>query len=199
MRNKHSLSGGIILSFSKSVDSSLDYVRSSMKYVYLMLFFFLLTAIIGFFFPENFTFIDLILKEIAQKAANLEGLDLILFIFDNNIKSAFIGMILGVLLGIFSLVNAVSNGLVLGYVFSKVWEISGFTDFWRILPHGIFELPAIFIALGLGMKLGMFIFSKNKLKELRYRFWNSLVSFICIVVPLLVIAAIIEGLLITFL
>ena len=64
---------------------------------------------------------------------------------------------------------------------------------WRIFPHGIFELPAVFISLGLGLKLGTFIFQRNKLKAFAEFFWNSLRVFLFIVLPLLIIAAIIEG------
>jgi stage II sporulation protein M len=189
----------LILNFSKIFDSSLKYIKESRNYIYFVIILFFFSAIIGFFFPDNFRFIDAILKEIAEKASSLKGLDLIIFIFDNNIRSAFLGLILGVLLGVFPFINALSNGIVLGYVFSKVWQISGFADFWRILPHGIFELPAIFIALGIGIKLGMFVFSNNKMKEFKYRFWSSLKAFVSIIAPLLIIAAIIEGLLITLL
>lgn len=199
-KNKKAFSfNNLILNFSETIESSLKYLRESRKYVYFVTFLFFFSALIGFFFPSNFTFIDAILKEIAEKAENLRGLDLILFIFDNNVKSAFLGVILGGIFGIFPFINALSNGIVLGYVFSKVWQISGFADFWRILPHGIFELPAIFVALGLGIRLGMFVFSKNRIKEFKYRLWNSLKAFITLVIPLLVVAAIIEGLLITFL
>jgi stage II sporulation protein M len=89
------------------------------------------------------------------------------------------------------------NGAVLGYVFSRVYVLYGASDFWRILPHGIFELPAIFIALGLGVKLGFFIFSGNIKQEFLRRFYYSFLVFLFVVVPLLIIAAIIEGLLIT--
>jgi len=69
---------------------------------------------------------------------------------------------------------------------------------WRILPHGIFELPAVFIALGMGLKFGGFIFQKEKIKSLREYFWNSLRVFLFVVLPLLIIAGIIEGTLIFF-
>ena len=139
------------------------------------------------------------MREIVSKTEGLGTLDMILFIFNNNVKSAFFGLMFGILFGIFPLINALFNGLVLGYVFKLAWGISGVNDFWRILPHGIFELPAIFISLGLGLKLGMFFFTKNWKKELKYRFYSSLKAFIFVVVPLLVVAAIIEGFLIMWL
>ena len=66
----------------------------------------------------------------------------------------------------------------------------------NLLPHGIFELPAIFLAFGLGLKFGTFWMKKKKIKTLLDYFWNSLRVFLLIILPLLIIAAIIEGILI---
>jgi stage II sporulation protein M len=69
-------------------------------------------------------------------------------------------------------------------------NLNGFTVVWRLFPHGIFELPAIIISLGLGFKLGVEIFTKRQIaKNLREIFK---IIFL-IIVPLLFIAAIIEG------
>jgi stage II sporulation protein M len=62
----------------------------------------------------------------------------------------------------------------------------------KLLPHGIFELPAIILALAFGLRTGMFIFSKKPELEFRYRIKNALRVFVFVIVPLLVIAAIIE-------
>lgn len=176
-----------------------DYLWKSRRYIWFIVVLFFASAVVGFAFPSQFGFLDSILKDIARQAKDLSGIDLIVFIFNNNVKSAFIGLVLGGLLGIVPFVNALLNGVILGYVFRLVWNISGFMDFWRILPHGIFELPAVFIALGLGVKFGMFIFAKNKTKTFFYMLKNSVKAFVFVVIPLLIVAAVIEGLLITFL
>ena len=102
-------------------------------------------------------------------------------------------MIFGVLLGIFPIIAAIANGYLLGFVASISVGNVGFLVLWRLLPHGIFELPAIFISLGLGLKFGTFIFQKRKLESFKEFFWSSLRVFLLIVIPLLVIAGIIEG------
>ena len=88
-------------------------------------------------------------------------------------------------------------GVVIGYVLNRVWQESGIRDIWKILPHGIFELPAVIIALGLGLRLGAYLFGANEkretFKELAYKSVNT---FLMIILPLLVLASIIEGLLI---
>lgn len=173
-----------------------SYVKETRNYIYLIIAIFIMSSLIGFFYSEQFGFIDEFLREILEKTQGLNALELMLFIFQNNLMSAFLASLLGVFLGIFPIVNAISNGVVLGYVLSISYEVSGILEFWRILPHGIFELTAIFIALGVGVKLGMFVFAPNKRKELRRRFYNSANVFLMIVIPLLILAAVIEGLLI---
>ncbi len=172
------------------------YLKESRNYVYAVVFVFIASLILGFAYYGQLGFIDDLLKEILDKVSGLNAFQLISFIFTNNLKSALYGMLFGLFFGIFPLMNALTNGVILGYVFRKTFVESGIGEFWRILPHGVFELPAVFISLALGLKLGMFIFSKNKMEELRRRLLNSLVLFFCIVVPLLVVAAIIEGVLI---
>ncbi|HJX50295.1 MAG TPA: stage II sporulation protein M, partial [Candidatus Nanoarchaeia archaeon] len=66
----------------------------------------------------------------------------------------------------------------------------------RLLPHGIFEFPAIILALATGIRLGLFWFSDNKKKEFVKRVEGSLRVFLFVILPLLIIAAIIEGFLI---
>ncbi len=175
------------------------------KYLYETRFFilgivvlFAVSAFFGFIFAKHLSFLDAFLLELLAKTAGLGIGALISFIFFNNVQSALFGLLFGIFFGIFPLLTSLVNGLVLGYVFHRVYAITGIHEFWRILPHGIFELPAVFIALGLGLRLGMFLFSKKPLHTLKERFILSLVLFLAVIVPLLIIAAIIEGILISW-
>jgi uncharacterized membrane protein SpoIIM required for sporulation len=67
-----------------------------------------------------------------------------------------------------------------------------------LFPHGIFEFPAIVISLGFGLRLGMFVFSKNVKEEFFKRSEQGIKVFIFLVLPLLFIAALIEAALIIF-
>ena len=175
------------------------YLSESKNYVWAMVGLFVLSGIFGVVFFGQLGFIDTLLRDLISQIEGKNAFELILFILQNNAKSAFFALIFGVVFGIFPLFNAVFNGLILGYVLRGVYIISGVSDFWRLLPHGIFELPAIFISLGLGTKLGMFIFAKKKKKVFRERLIKSLIVYFTIVLPLLIVGAIIEGLLIFYL
>ena len=178
------------------VASALRYIRESRFYVYAIIILFCLSVVIGFLFSENFFFLEDFLRELVDQTRGLSLPQLILFIFFNNVQSSLFGLFFGVFLGIFSILVVVLNGVVVGYVLERAWQLSGVSDFWRLFPHGIFELPAVFISLGLGLKLGLFIFNSAPKSTFIYRIYHSVLVFLFVVIPLLIAAAIIEGILI---
>jgi len=184
-------------SFSRQFQGALNYLKASKNYIAAVALIFLGGMLLGFVFSSQLGFLDEILKKLIERVKDLNTSEMILFILQNNLTSAFCGIVFGVVLGIFPVLTSFLNGVVLGYVMKIVWFDSGVGEFWKILPHGVFELPAIFISLALGIKLGMFVFSKDKGKEFMERARNSIILFVCVVIPLLIIAAIIEGLLIS--
>lgn len=174
-----------------------EYLKESRNYVYWAAALFFISIFLGFVFAEYLNpFYSLIMKSMIESTSNLGDVQLGAFIFFSNFKSAFLALFLGIMAGIFSIFNIILNGSLIGYVLRILWDESGAAHFWRLLPHGIFELPALFISWGLGIKIGMFVFSKNELGELKRRFEESLKTFFFIVVPLLIIAAVIEAVLI---
>ena len=176
------------------------YIKESKNFIYISIAIFLFSALIGFFITPPDFIIEKIFEFIRELLAKTEGMtagELIIFIFLNNLQSTFLTLIFGILLGILPIIASISNGYLLGFVSSLTLEEASFFELWRLFPHGIFELPAVFISLGLGLKLGTFIFKKDKLGSLRKYLFNSMRVFICIVIPLLIIAAIIEGVLIS--
>jgi len=179
-----------------------NYLRESKNYILFAIVIFLYTMLAALILPIPGAIdeqIKVILKELVEKTRGLGTFEMIVFLFKNNIYASFIGLFLGIILGIVPFITAVSNGYILGYVLKIVIADSGLSTLWRILPHGIFELPALVISLGLGLKLGTVIFSKNILKEFSKRLIISIKAFFILIAPLLIIAAVIEGVLINLL
>ena len=177
-----------------------NYIKECKKFIFAMIAIFFIFSLIGFFIPTSPQIEEAIttfIKELIEKTKDLSQTELISFIFTNNIQSSFFGMIFGIVFGIFPIITSILNGYILGYIASIATETEGILSLWRIFPHGIFELPAIFISLGLGLKLSTFIFQKQKIKSLKIYLTNSIKTFILIIIPLLIIAAIIEGILIS--
>ncbi len=182
-----------------SYRESWNYIKESRKYIYTIVALFFGFALIGLIFPVpeliNTKLLEII-KGIVDKTQGMSGLRLIGFIFLNNSQASLFGIVLGMLLGIFPLFASIFNGYLLGYVSKFVIAEGNFLSLWRLLPHGIFELPAVFISFGLGLRQGLFFFEKKN-KGFKYYFYNAIKVFLLIIIPLLVVAAIIEGGLIT--
>ena len=187
-------------SLRKEYKKSWNYLKESKRFIWIVIGIFLAFALIGFFIPvpeivskQIFEFI----KEILGKTEGMSQSRLISFIFLNNIQSSFLGMVFGVFLGIFPLISAIANGYLLGFVANFAIQENGILSWWRILPHGIFELPAVFISFALGLRIGASLFNKKRFRKFNENFVSCLKVFVLIVIPLLIIAAIIEGTLIS--
>ncbi len=183
-------------SLKNEYQKSWDYLKDSKKFIWAVIGIFATFFLIGIFVPtpdylseKIFEFI----KEILSKTEGMSQKQLISFIFFNNVQSSLFGMILGFFVGIFPAISTIINGYLLGFVSNLAIQNAGIGSLWRILPHGIFELPAIFISFGLGIRLGISVFNRKKLGNLEHNFISCLKAFILIIVPLLIIAAIIEG------
>jgi len=137
--------------------SGIRYIKESKKYIWFATLVFIFVSIFGFIYPYLFEEQILsMIEELVFKTEGLTGFGLVSFIFTNNLKSSFFAMILGVLLGIVPLFVILINAYVLGFVVNKTVAIAGLGVLWRLLPHGIFEIPAVLISIGLGLKIGAF-------------------------------------------
>ena len=180
-------------------NESIEYIKESRMFILAGVIIFFASSLLGFIFsPYLGGIFNSLIADLMSQISGLGTFDLIVFIFKNNFSSSIITVFLGVFLGVFPIFNAILNGAILGYVAAIVSSQESFFALWRLLPHGIFELPAIFIAIGIGIKFGFAFFAeKGKVKkELLYRLDKSLKVVVFIILPLLIIAAIIEGLLI---
>ena len=187
-----SFTGSLVSQYGKSW----KYIKESKNFIYAILIIFFLFILIGAFVPTPGILEQKILEiieELLRKTENMSAAALVKFIFFNNLQSSFLGLFLGIGFGFFSLATGIINGYILGFVMLRSTQAEGALILWRILPHGIFELPALFISLGLGLRLGTFIFKKNKMEVLKKYFFESVRVFVFVIFPLLLVAAIIEG------
>lgn len=187
------------VSLGRWYKESWAYLKHIRKSIYLIAFLFLAGGLIGYIFSGVFaSYFEDIIKKIAEQTRDLGLVETIFFILGNNLISSLTGFLLGVFFGIIPVFTSLFNGTLLGYVYHRASDAEGYGIVWRLFPHGIFELPAVFISLALGIKLGGFVLEKNRKKAFISRFREGMKVFLVFVVPLLVIAAIIEGLLIFF-
>lgn len=117
-------------------------------------------------------------------------------IMTNNISVSFLAFALGVTFGLGTLYLMLFNGLMVGTLAGLCHTHGLSVPFWSfVLPHGVLELTAIFIAGGAGFLLGgalLFPGDLSRKDALRNRARQA-GRLILGCVPLLVIAGIVEG------
>jgi len=166
------------------------------NFIYLATGIFLVGILIGAIYPERFWAVYETVGEALKYRFEDKGTLLtIVLLFVQNATVAFASILLGLLLGLVPILSAAANGIVVGVLFSVAASSSQLYELWKLLPHGVFELPAIFTAWGLGLWHGAWIFRKDKEEPLGNRRWKAFLVLFLYILPLLIIAAIIEGLL----
>ncbi|QEK12677.1 stage II sporulation protein M [Crassaminicella thermophila] len=114
----------------------------------------------------------------------------------NNITVSLKAFIYGIFLGIGTFYILFVNGCILGALTGLVYLNGDLIKYASlILPHGILELSAIFIAGAAGLLLGKSLLIPGKYKRLDYMIKNSKegIKLLLGCIILLVIAALIEG------
>lgn len=117
-------------------------------------------------------------------------------IMTNNISVTFLAFALGMTFGLGTVYIMAFNGLLLGTL-AALCHLHGLSvDFWSfVLPHGVIELSAIFVAGGGGLLLGSALIVPGDLsrKEALTQRGRKAVRLILGCVPLLIFAGIVEG------
>lgn len=136
-----------------------------------------------------------VLRDTLAPLMKLSGLELFGLILLNNVVKAYIAMAVGIGLGIYSAFFLLVNGFVLGSVMEIVGSEAGLAFvFASIIPHGIFEIPAILLAAGLGLILGRCGLARMRGRECELKpIWKeSNRIFFVYILPALVIASAVE-------
>ena len=115
-------------------------------------------------------------------------------IFFNNLKVCLILFIGGMTFGAVTLFVLVSNGYVIGNisgVMLRGYDLPVFAA--TIVPHGIFEIAAILMAAALGLQTGraLYLDAQGRDNAGTTCLWYG-TRFVLVVVPLLIIAALVE-------
>ncbi len=167
-----------------------EYMKDSRKYLAAVAILFVAAVLLGFFAP--IFFVDTIrnlLKNLVDETKDMNFPQIFIFIFQNNLKTSFLGILLGFFLGVIPLFYAVTNGYIIGFVAAITAQVLGGSVLLRLLPHGIFELPALVIALGVGLRLGTFFFTaRNKGRGLLAYFTTGVIALIIFLFALVILS-----------
>ncbi|MEH7109653.1 stage II sporulation protein M [Bacillus sp. JJ1764] len=135
-------------------------------------------------------------EHLGQGNANIDSSYMSASIMTNNIQVAILAFAGGITFGFLTVYLLITNGILIGALAALFWHHGKSYDFWAyIVPHGMIELTAIFIAGGAGLLMGYKLlvpgpFSRGY--QLKFYALRS-VQLLLGTIPLFVIAGIIEG------
>jgi stage II sporulation protein M len=164
--------------------------------------FLLLTVFTTYLFQQNPEIAQNLMQTVVDKFQGIviDGEISFANLLINNLQASVLGILIGLIPFLFlPILGIFSNAAVLGLVFASyqtaaipLWKIIVF----GILPHGVFELTAVFICYGMGLcicwNLTKKIIGQRKRENLKELLQNCLRTTLLYIVPLLVAAALIE-------
>lgn len=117
-------------------------------------------------------------------------------IMTNNMSVAFTAFAAGITAGLGTMYMVVFNGLLIGVIGTACAQAGMSLQLWSfVAPHGVLELPAIFIAAGAGLRLAAGLLFPGVLprRESLARAGREAVQLLLGCVPMLLIAGVIEA------
>lgn len=117
-------------------------------------------------------------------------------IMTNNLSVSFVTFAAGITAGIGTLYMLFFNGMMMGVVGTACGLNQMSLSLWSfVAPHGVLELPAIFIAGGAGLRLAQALLFPGLLsrRDALAQGGNDAVRLLVGVIPMLVVAGTIEG------
>lgn len=178
---------------------SREYLFSLGSFFIFALLFFIFSIVSGFlgakFFPERVLPILTVLRATYGEVATWKSSQQFLFVVFNNSFLLFLILLFSFFFGIFPIFVLFLNGAVLGALFFFLKDSLPTSLFLiAILPHGIFEIPVLIIACSSGLKIAKKTIGIILAKEegLREEIFSALKFFLKFLIPLLILAALIE-------
>ena len=117
-------------------------------------------------------------------------------IMTNNLSVAFATFASGITAGVGTVWMMVLNGLLIGVIGAATLQAGMAGQLWTfVVPHGVLELPAIFIAGGAGFEIarGMLFPGLLPRRESLARAGGRAAQLLLGTIPMLIVAGVIEG------
>lgn len=175
------------------------YVRTLWPYLIVIVFIFFGSLLTGYASAASFpSMADTLIKNFTSHFGPILKMSpfyIMLTIFRNNAFVSLLSLVLGLALGVFPILFIAFNGYFVGIICYVVSQQKGFLFILlALLPHGIIELPSVFLSASIGLRLGyhVFLYLIGRPTELGKEFIQGIMFYLSWILPLLFLAAIIE-------
>lgn len=175
------------------------YLRFIWPYALLMAFLFFVFLVVGYSSAASFPSMAENLRESFssrfESIMTMSPLFIMFAIFLNNAFLSLLFLVLGLALGVLPVLFIAFNGYIVGVIVYLIAQERGLLFILLgLLPHGILELPMVFLAAGIGLRLGHQVFSAliGRPTQIKREFKEGLMFYFRWILPLLLVAAIIE-------
>ncbi len=157
---------------------------------------FLLSFLLGYLTPHRYQ--EEIAGTLLSHFSSLEShtrIQLFLKIFLNNYLSTLLALLIGLFFCLGTVLFLLINGFVMGNLLSFAsTRASLYKIGLAIVPHGIFEVPAVLIASSYGLWWGVKNYRRFRYRDsFQEQFALPMKRYLHIVVPLLLIGAFVEA------
>jgi len=152
-----------------------------------------LSAYIGYSRPENFTFFKDMANKLVRDFQDVNGIQMFWSILYHNLLATYFTMCFVTLFGVIPLAICCCNGLMLGWVLATASQVTATGLAAMLVPHGIFEWPAMMLSWGIGLWRGLGYRFTAPSKGYYERWMAANKVFAGFMMPLLVLAALIES------
>lgn len=184
---------------------SFEIIKSHKIVIYLVAALELASLIMGIFYYTSsyHGFESIEEKEVyyqAMKEINFSGNFFVDFsnIFTHNLIANLFRIFSGIIFGIIPILLIIDNAVSNSYaIVSSAIDEGIATTMLLYLPHSILEIPAFILSSAFGLVIFLSLFKKGKkIDNLKNAFKESLIIFLLWIVPLLLLAGVIESIII---
>lgn len=161
----------------------------------LSLFLFVFSIFMGYSMGEDIpaTMFEGVLSNIPDPSESTQ-VEMFTAILTNNVIACFLFLASGVIIGIPPLLFIIVNGFFVGWIsYSAAMDLGLGFVVMTLLPHGVIEIPTITLSAAMGVGLGYQLINRLRRREGLQRYViDSLSLFVTRIIPLLLVAAVIE-------
>jgi len=137
------------------------------------------------------------LASFVKRFSGMSRIQLAAAIFLNNTVKTLFAILFGALLGVIPAIFLLANGVALGVAWTLSSNARGpWLSLLSLLPHGVLELPAVFLGTSIGLMIGITAFKRLAGRGeamVAAELAQALRYFCTVIVPLLVAAALVEA------